>query len=135
MDGMETPLTKDGTLMLTRQFWLGDTGVLVRAIRTAAQTAIAAIGVGTTNLFSADIKNVLALSASAAVLSVLMSLDRNTEPKAVEIIEVTPAGHPPPAASEPAEPYTPVDPSMPAKTPQPIGFYNSPTHGCGESLR
>lgn len=64
--------------MLTRQFWFSDTGVLVRAIRTAAQTAIAAIGVGTTNLFTADLKNVAALSASAAVLSILMSLDRST---------------------------------------------------------
>lgn len=64
--------------MLTAQFWLGDGGVLVRAIRTAAQTAIAALGVGTTNLFSADWQNIAALSASAAILSVLMSLDRST---------------------------------------------------------
>lgn len=64
--------------MLTKEFWLGDNGALVRAIRTAAQTAIAAIGVGQTNLFSADLQNVAALSVSAAVLSVLMSLDRNT---------------------------------------------------------
>lgn len=116
--------------MLTKQFWLGDTGVLVRAIRTAAQTAIAAIGVGTTNLFSADIKNVLALSASAAVLSVLMSLDRNSEPKAVEIIEVTPAGYQP--AGDPPPPYQPVDPAMPNRV-APLGF--APNHGCGESLR
>jgi hypothetical protein len=66
--------------MLTRKFWLGESGALVRAIRTAAQTAIAAIGVGTTNLFSADITNVLALSGSAAVLSLLMSLDRSSAP-------------------------------------------------------
>jgi len=64
--------------MLTKNFWFGDAGVLVRAIRTWAQTAVAAIGVGTTNLFSADIKNVLALASSAAILSILMSLDRNT---------------------------------------------------------
>jgi len=62
--------------MFTKEFWLGESGALVRAIRTAAQTAIATIGVGTTNLFSADIVNVLALSASAAILSLLMSLDR-----------------------------------------------------------
>lgn len=70
--------------MFTRDYWLGDNGVLVRAVRTWAQTAIAVIGVGTTDLFSADIKNVLALSTSAAILSVLMSLDRReallTEP-------------------------------------------------------
>jgi len=64
--------------MLTRQYWFSDTGVLVRALRTFAQTAIATIGVGTTNLFSADIKNVLALSGTAAVLSILMSMDRST---------------------------------------------------------
>lgn len=62
--------------MFTAEFWLGDNGAFVRAIRTAAQTAIATIGVGTTNLFSADIQNVLALSGSAAILSLLMSLDR-----------------------------------------------------------
>lgn len=70
--------------MFTREFWLGDNGALVRAIRTAAQTAVAVIGVGTTNLFSADITNILALSGSAAILSLLMSLDRReallTEP-------------------------------------------------------
>ncbi len=65
--------------MLTRSFWLGESGAIVRAIRTAAQTAIAAIGVGTTNLFSADIANVAALSGSAAILSLLMSLDRTGE--------------------------------------------------------
>jgi len=64
--------------MLTKTFWFGEGGVLVRAVRTWAQTAVAAIGVGTTNLFSADIKNVLALASSAAILSILMSLDRNS---------------------------------------------------------
>jgi hypothetical protein len=62
--------------MFTREFWLGENGAVVRAIRTAAQTAIAVIGVGTTNLFSADIANIAALSFSAMVLSLLMSLDR-----------------------------------------------------------
>lgn len=64
--------------MLSKQFWFSDTGVLVRALRTFAQTAIATIGVGTTNLFSADLKNVLALSTTSAVLSILMSMDRST---------------------------------------------------------
>lgn len=62
--------------MFSREFWLGDNGALVRSVRTAAQTAIATIGVGQTNLFSADLKNIAALSASAAILSLLMSLDR-----------------------------------------------------------
>lgn len=69
--------------MFTKQYWFSDTGVLVRAVRTFAQTAIATIGVGTTDLFSADIKNVLALATSAAILSILMSLDRSAEVKAV----------------------------------------------------
>ena len=62
--------------MFTKEFWLGDNGALVRALRTFSQTAIATIGVGTTNLFSADLKNVLAVSGSAAILSLLMSFDR-----------------------------------------------------------
>jgi hypothetical protein len=71
--------------MLTKTFWFGESGVLVRAVRTWAQTAVAAIGVGTTNLFSADIKNVLALASSAAILSILMSLDRNTAASTVVV--------------------------------------------------
>lgn len=62
--------------MFTREFWLGDSGALVRAIRTAAQTALATLGVGQTNLFSADWRNVGALAISSAFLSLLMSLDR-----------------------------------------------------------
>ena len=76
--------------MFTREFWLGENGAFVRAIRTAAQTAIATIGVGQTNLFSADVKNIAALSVSAAVLSLLMSLDRReallTPPPTQELV-------------------------------------------------
>lgn len=64
--------------MLTRQFWFSDTGVVVRALRTWAQTAVSMIGVGTTNLFSADLKNIIAVSTTAAVLSILMSMDRSS---------------------------------------------------------
>jgi len=77
--------------MLTRSFWFGEGGVLVRAVRTWAQTAVAAIGVGTTNLFSADIKNVLALASSAAILSILMSLDRTAGATVVVEPAVAPA--------------------------------------------
>lgn len=73
--------------MLTKTFWFGESGVLVRAVRTWAQTAVAVIGVGTTDLFSADIKNVLALATSAAILSILMSLDRNTAGTTVTVVE------------------------------------------------
>jgi hypothetical protein len=78
--------------MLTRTYWLGESGVLVRALRTWAQTAVAAIGVGTTNLFSADVKNILALATSAAILSILMSMDRNSEP--TKVVVETPATEP-----------------------------------------
>lgn len=84
--------------MFTKEFWLGDNGALVRAVRTAAQTAIATIGVGQTNLFSADIKNIAALSVSAAILSLLMSLDRR------EAL----LSEPPGAAAEPAVTFTDV---------------------------
>jgi len=79
--------------MLTKHFWVGESGVLVRAIRTWAQTAIAAIGVGqTTNLFTVDMKNTLALATSAAVVSILMALDRNTAAAAtVTVVEAAPA--------------------------------------------
>jgi len=89
--------------MLTKQFWFGDSGVLVRALRTFAQTAIATIGVGTTNLFSADIQNVLALSGTAAVLSILMSMDRSSAvPVAVEVqpAPAAPADDAPPGCGE-----------------------------------
>lgn len=81
--------------MLTRQFWFSDTGVLVRALRTWAQTAVSMIGVGTTNLFSADLKNILAVSTTAAVLSILMSMDRSSA--AVAAVTHIPAEIVPPA--------------------------------------
>jgi hypothetical protein len=78
--------------MLTRTFWIGESGVLVRAVRTFAQTVLAALGVGQTNLFSADIKNILALATSAAILSILMAVDRNSEP--TKVLVETPATEP-----------------------------------------
>lgn len=63
--------------MLSKEFWFGEGGALVRAIRTAAQTAIAMLGVSQFSLFSVDWENVLGVSGASAFLSVLMSLDRN----------------------------------------------------------
>lgn len=88
--------------MFTRDYWLGDNGALVRAVRTWAQTAVATIGVGQTNLFTADIKNVLALATSAAVISLLMSLDRREA-----LYTAPPAAAPAPLLTAPAAP-TPV---------------------------
>ena len=98
--------------MFTRQFWFGESGVMVRAVRTWAQTAVAVIGVGTTNLFSADIKNVLALATSAAVLSVLMSIDRGTA-----------------VAATPASTAATIEPPQVPAVAAPL------VPGCGESLR
>lgn len=104
-------------MMLSREFWFSESGVIVRAIRTAAQTAIAAIGVGTTNLFTADLQNVLALSASAAILSVLMSIDRSTTPNGT-------LNEPQPATDTSAADYQPAVSVS----------YLAPT-GCGGDLR
>ena len=87
--------------MLTKQFWFGDTGILVRSIRTFAQTSVAMIGVGTTSLFSVDFKAVIGTAGLAALLSALMSLDRSTAATAAITgapAEVTAAPPPPPAA-------------------------------------
>lgn len=61
---------------MTKDFWKQ---AIQRGIRTFAQSAIAVIGVGTTNLFTADVKNILAIAASSAVISILMSIDRSSE--------------------------------------------------------
>lgn len=100
--------------MFTREFWLGENGAFVRAIRTAAQTAIATIGVGQTNLFSADVKNIAALSVSAAILSLLMSLDRR------EAL-LTPVPNPVPEPDSSSADYQPV--------------YSPFAAGCGGDLR
>ena len=74
--------------MFTRDFWLGDNGALVRAVRTFAQTAAAMLTVSTFSPFEiGQWSNTLVVSATAAAVSLLMSLDRreslNTAPPAV----------------------------------------------------
>jgi len=77
--------------MMSKQFWLGDYGVLARCLRTFAQTAIAMIGVSSFSVWSVDWQNVLGVSLGAALLSLLMSLDRSTEvAKAAPVPVVTP---------------------------------------------
>jgi hypothetical protein len=56
-------------------FW---TEALWRACRTFAQTALASFGGTSLDLVHANITGVLSVSAGAAVLSLLMSVDRGT---------------------------------------------------------
>lgn len=78
--------------MFTKEFWLGDNGALTRCIRTAAQTAIATITVSTFTPWSVgEWINVLILSATSGLVSLLMSIDRRealVTPPPVEEFEV-----------------------------------------------
>ena len=80
---------------MTSNFWKQ---ALQRAVRTWAQSAIAVIGVGTTNLFTADVKNILAIATSSAILSMLMSIDRSSETPVVEatvdVVAAAPESYP-----------------------------------------
>lgn len=108
--------------MFTRQYWLGETGVVVRAVRTFAQTAIAIIGVSSFSVWSMDWQNILGVSLGSALVSILMSLDRQAEiPKVV------------------VEPVV-VEPSVtpPTSGVTPLGFVGGAAveePGCGGSLR
>ena len=63
--------------MFTREFWLGDNGALVRAIRTWAQTAAAMIAAASFSAFDVgQWRNVAVVASTSALLSLLMSLDR-----------------------------------------------------------
>ena len=79
--------------MFTREFWLGDSGAVTRAIRTFAQTAAAMIGVATFSpLEVGQWHQVVVTSGTAALLSLLMSVDRReaflTPPPAAPQAEV-----------------------------------------------
>lgn len=80
--------------MFNKHYWLGESGVFVRAVRTFAQTAIAIIGVSSFSVWSMDWTNVIGVSLGAALVSVLMSLDRHSEPAKVTIIEEHAVEHP-----------------------------------------
>ena len=73
---------------MTKTFWLGESGVLVRAVRTFAQTLISVIGVSAASIFTVDWKTALGTAALASLLSVLMSLDRNSETKEHKVVLV-----------------------------------------------
>ena len=63
--------------MFSREFWLGDNGALLRAIRTWAQTAAAMIAAASFSAFDVgQWRNVAVVASTSALLSLLMSLDR-----------------------------------------------------------
>ena len=80
--------------MLTKTFWLGESGVLVRAVRTFAQTLISVIGISAASIFTVDWKTALGTAALASLLSVLMSLDRSSETKEPPVVLVQEQGAP-----------------------------------------
>jgi len=84
--------------MLTKTFWFSESGVLIRALRTFAQTSIAMLGVSTFSLWTVDWLNLVGTSGAAALLSILMSIDRNAEAPKVTLVESAP----PPAIAPPA---------------------------------
>ena len=55
----------------TGSFW---SDAFERAVRTAAQVAVAALGVGSTGIFAIDWAAIASLAGGAAVLSLLTSL-------------------------------------------------------------
>lgn len=97
-------------MLFSKVFWLGDNGALVRAVRTAAQTAIAMLGVSQFSLWTVDWWNVLGVSGASALLCVLMSIDR------FEALMTKP-----PVGQSDSQP-------MPVPVAEPIQFV-----GCGDS--
>lgn len=98
--------------MFSREFWLGDNGALVRAIRTWAQTAAAMIAAASFSAFDlGQWRNVAVVASTSALLSLLMSLDRR------ESLLATP---PVPAASAKVVSYT-NDPASAGYQPEFMG--------------
>jgi hypothetical protein len=85
------------TKQLNVKAWAIDTGI--RAIKTAAQTAVAALGVNATGLLHVDWLAVGSLSGLAAVTCVLQNLS-NLDVTAMEAATAAPAA----PAPEPAPP-------------------------------
>lgn len=109
--------------MWNKDFWLGNNGALTRCARTFAQTAIAMITVASFSPFDiGQWRNAAIVSGTAALVSLLMSLDRR---------EASVAAAPSPALS--------VAPA--------VASYDSPAdnvgtttfapgvYGCGDSIR
>lgn len=67
------------TRMYSRSFWMA---AGERAVKTFAQTMVAALGVGATGVINLDFAGLAALAASAAVASILTSLAGLSGPQA-----------------------------------------------------
>lgn len=105
--------------MFTKQFWTGDNGALVRAFRTFGQTAVAMITVASFSPFDiGQWRNAAIVSATAALVSLLMSLDRREALLAPSPVDPAPAR----AAASYTEHYAPA------------AFVDTPVYGCGDSV-
>ena len=60
--------------MLSKSFWID---AAERAVKTAAQTAVAMLGTGLVGIIDVDWQNVASVSAVAAVVSLLTSIASN----------------------------------------------------------
>lgn len=111
--------------MFTKEFWLGDNGAAVRAVRTAAQTALAMITVATFSPFDlGQWRNVAIVSLTAAAISLLQSLDRREALLAPSPVE-------PPAELARSTPGVYI-----TETAAPAAFVDTtPAYGCGDSIR
>lgn len=90
--------------MFTKEFWLGDNGAMVRAVRTFGQTAVAMITVASFSPFDiGQWRNAAIVSATAALVSLLMSLDRREALLAPSPVEL--AGAPEPARALAVQAY------------------------------
>jgi hypothetical protein len=92
-----------------KQFWLDSSW---RSFRTFCQTLAALLGAQAVNLFSAPWSSILGTSLGAALVSLLMSVDRE---RAVELV------------SKPQNVTDVSDPPQAQATP--------PVRGCGRTLR
>lgn len=109
--------------MWNKDFWLGNDGALTRCARTFAQTAIAMITVASFSPFDiGQWRNAAIVSGTAALVSLLMSLDRREA-----LVTAAPAVAR--SVASPAASYDVTADNVGTTTTAP-GVY-----GCGDSIR
>lgn len=112
---------KGNTTMWTWEFW---SAALTRSLRTFAQTLLSLWGATAFNIFTADLKSAMGVSLGAAVLSLLMSMDRSSPHPGTGMTPAMPEPAPQPPPPPPTTVVEFVDSTPPA------GVY-----GCGDSIR